>query len=215
MSGKFVFYIYMGLAMKKILIMAGMVSLSAVSYAGQKSDAFSYNFVEAQVVGMNDLNLDDNRDDLNLFNDKNNRADLEGLRMKGSFGIAPSFSIIGSLLGASGNHYDLTVLTIGGAYHQPLPEISDMPFGLVVRAEIEHVDPDGANETGILLGGGVQLAILDKLQAFSELSVGSNDYHKYSLSAGARYEFVPTLEATASIEVGDIDILAVGMRYNF
>lgn len=204
--------------MKKLLIIAGVASLSAVSYAEpvqSRAEVFSYSFVEANYVDMRNENLDDRR-----FN--RGRGDIDGLRIKGSFDVAPSFSVIGSLLDAGDNNYDLTVLTMGAAYHQPLPKIENMPFDLIVSAEFEHVEvdfdqpKDDDTENGVLLSGGVRLAIIDKLQAFSDISVSTNDYYRdVSLAVGARYEFVPALQATTSVEVGDIDLVSIGLRYNF
>ncbi len=204
--------------MKKLLIATGMASLSIVSYAEpvhSQSKVFNYSFIEANYVDMSNDNLIDNR-----FN--RGHGNIDGLRIKGSFDVAPSFSVIGSLLDAGDKNYDLMVLTMGAAYHQPLPAIEAMPFDLVVRAEIEHIEvnfdqpKDDDKENGLLLSGGVRLAIMDKLQAFSDLSVSTNDYYRdVSLLVGASYEFVPALQATSSIEVGDIDLLSIGLRYNF
>jgi hypothetical protein len=204
--------------MKKILIMAGAASFSVLTHAAPAQsvpEEFSYSFIEANYVDMRNDNLDDRR--LNR-----GRGDIDGLRIKGSVDVAPSFSVIGSLLDAGDKNYDLTVLTIGAAYHQPLPKIENMPFDLVVSAELEHIEvdydrPKGSDkENGLLLSGGVRLAIIENLQAFSDLTVSTNDYYRdISLSVGARYEFIPGLQATTSIEVGDIDLVSLGLRYNF
>lgn len=200
--------------MKKLLVTTCLASLSAVSYAAPapENDHFNYNFVEGQFV---DLDADSGWD--------NDNADMDGLRIKGSVDVAPSFSIIGSVTDTGNGHFDLTVVTFGGAYHQSLAKLETMPLDLVLRAEVEHVEVDYDNrnlhwddsETGVLLSGGLQLAIVDKLQAFGDVIISSNDYREMSLQVGARYAFVPALEGTASIELGDLDVLAIGLRYNF
>lgn len=192
-----------------------LMALAVASHARgqQATSAFSYNFFEGQYVNMNDLEPDG----------RGNGNDPDGLRINGSFDVAPSFSIIGSVTGVSEGRFDLNILTVGGAYHQALPKVDTMPLDLVVRAEVERVDAeiDGwpknfrYDEIGILLSGGLQLAIADRLDAFGDIVLSSNKYRELGVLAGIRFEFVPALEGTASIEIGDIDALALGLRYNF
>lgn len=184
-------------------MMLGLTAVAGMSIAAPATSPFNYNFVEGELV-----NIDVGRGN-----------DLNGLRVKGSFDVAPAFSVVGSVMSTSGSGVGLQVLTAGGAYHQSLPAIKDMPFDLVIRAELEHVSYDfkkgDDSETGILISGGLQLAIIDDLQLFQELAISDNDYRDLTLKLGMHYDFAPHLAATAAVEVGDIDVISAGLRYSF
>jgi hypothetical protein len=204
--------------MNRYLALAVAMSFSIGSQAASMADSikpFQYTFVEAQYVDMRN-------DNLNKTNTRSSKkASLDGLRINGSFKVHADFNVIGSVFAASDSGYDLTVITMGGAFHQALPAIDEMPFDFIIRAEIEQVDIDvdifkgDDSQTGIAIGGGVQLGILHNIQAFSDVVISSNDYREFALSAGARYKFIPNLSGVASIEIGDATSLALGIRYYF
>jgi len=201
--------------MKNILVLLGLTAVSSLCIAApQSTSPFKYTYVEGELVDMGGVGYADGN--------RRGDGDVNGLRVKGSFDVAPAFSVVGSLMETSGDNFDIGIITAGAAYHQALPAIHNMPFDLVVKAEIEHVSFDFENkyirdesETGLLVTGGVQLAVIDKLQAFHEISVSNNDYRDFSFKVGARYEFIPQLSGTAAVEVGDIDVISAGLRYSF
>ena len=206
--------------MKKWLLM-GLFGFGVVANA-EPASTFHYNYVEGQYVAMGNDNLD-----LNPAK-RSDKANVDGLRILGSIDIAQGFGIVGSIMDTGGNDYDLTVIAVGADYHQPLPAIHGMPLDLIVKAEIEHVRSkfdvppvfwwvdDHFNDTGIVFTGGAQMQVIEHLQVFSNLAIGSNDrYRTKSLNVGARYEFVPSLEASAALEVGDMTQFSTGIRYSF
>lgn len=206
--------------MKKILLLAlGMSSALLAQAATNVANPFQHTFVEAELFDMRNDNLD------NESNVRLREAGVDGLRFKGSFALNPDFSVIGSLSDAGDSRYDITVFSVGASYHQALPSIEDMPFEFVIRAEIEQVEIDvddrrvlgnaDDSQTGVVLGGGVQLGVLYNLQVFSDFAMSSNDYREYALSAGVRYEFMPNLSGISSVEVGDATTVALGLRYHF
>ncbi len=208
--------------MKKIQVMIlsistliASVGVQAEGLLGMESqpNTFDYNYVELNYVAIDDFGVGDSP----------LKSDLDGFRFKGSYDFDPNLSLIGSLTYADGKNTDLTIFSIGVAYHQKIPKTQLTDSDFIIHAEIESVDSDvdtsegnkGDDDLGLLAGATARIKVVEKFEIFGDLAfrtVGDNDF---LATVGGRYEFTPRLLGIASFEISETDTLSAGIRYNF
>jgi hypothetical protein len=177
----------------------------------KRPSVFSYDQFELDVVFLDDLVVD-------------RGSSLDGVRFSGSVNIEPNLALTGSVMDASGNRSDFSMGSVGAAYHQKLEGTQLKESDFIIHANLEAmrvvVDPpvgkrQSDNDLGVRAGAGLRVRVVKELEVFGDLSFRTTLDNDLVFEAGGRYAFTPKLHGTASVEIGDIDIVSAGIRYYF
>lgn len=196
--------------MKKLI--AGLVMTAALPVMAQDNAAannFNYSFVEADYVDFD--------------------SGFDGFRVKGSFDLQSNLAVIGSVGLYDEKNADLRVVSGGVAYHRNAGELleadalrnTDLVFhGELEWAEVSVDCPSFAScrdddDIGILAGVEARIAIIDRLEAFADLSLRTTWDTDVVFGGGVRFSVIEQLQLLAGVELADDDNIYLGARFNF
>lgn len=165
--------------MNKTLLAAALALAANTALAGN----FNYTYIEG---GYGEVDTGDDGDD------------GDALFIGGSVDLQQGFGIIGSFYTLDlGDDFDGTIFTVGGQFHTPISSQADFVGSIqLINAEVEYDGPygydDSADDTGLLLRGGIRFAIQQNLQLEGDISYIDNDFwddNELGLKAGLRFFF--------------------------
>lgn len=164
--------------MKKTLLASALLLAAAPAFAGN----FNYTYIEG---GYGEVDTGDDDDGDALF-------------LGGSVDLQKGFGIIGSFYTIDFDEdVDGTIFTVGGQFHTPISSQADFVGSIqLINAEVEYDGrygyDDSADDTGLLLRGGIRFAIQQNLQLEGDISYIDNDFwddDELGLKAGLRFFF--------------------------
>jgi len=182
---------------KKNIAITSLMALGFMLSTGSIfANNFSYNYAEAGFV---DLDGGD------------------GFTFGGSYEINPEMFLQGSFVTADADNSDadVTGLTMGVGYHQPIADKTDgVGFLGLGKADYSGSGSDDS-DTGFILSGGVRHMFTDQLEATAALthtSIGDSDTN---FTFGARFHINEKYSVGATLSTDDADTMTVTGRMNF
>ena len=149
-----------------------------------------------------------------------------GIELQGSFALDEQLSGIASLAVTD----DLNIASVGAAYAVGIEtgQADVQSLDIIAHGEVEFIDIDACVNTlvfgkvcsknddfGLLIGAEARLQLFTQLEIFADLSLRTTFDTDLPLSFGARFSVSEQLKAHARIEFSDIDLFALGARYQF
>ncbi len=187
------------------LVVATQFAFADDSYLPQPN-IFSYNYVGADLT-------------------HHNRNRINELEINGSFDFLPNFSILGSVAGGKGNHFETAGFTLEGAYHQQFPNNAIPNTDLVAHAGLEydryrwkyHKARHSDSDVGLIVGGGLRhkLVAHEALELYTDVSIRTVYETDAFVTFGARYELVSDLTLGGNLTFGNGTAFGVAARYSF
>lgn len=148
---------------------------------------------------------------------------VDGFFVDGSFAVNRQIYIAAGYDTVGYGDWDMDRLTLLGGFHQPLARNMDFYLeGGLARTSGEVCVPFfgcfSHSDTGLLLGGGVRMMTNRNLEVHGGLRLITGDYDETYLTAGAAYQFAPSLSGLANMSyMTDASEFRfqLGLRYGF